>query len=91
MGANLGAGLFVTSVITGVVAYMSECRVNPISFYRDIIAYIVDLEHEIKSRLPFSTSCLFSSIRRSKCGKLSVSSSSTRFTFLLSIPAFYHD
>ena len=41
MGSNLGAGLFITTVITGVVAFMSECKVNPLSFYRDIITYIV--------------------------------------------------
>ena len=41
MGSNLGAGLFITTVITGVVAFMSECRVNPLSFFRDIITYIV--------------------------------------------------
>ena len=41
MGSNLGAGLFITTVITGVVAFMSECRVNPLSFFRDLITYIV--------------------------------------------------
>ena len=41
MGSNLGAGLFITTVITGVVAFMSECKVNPLSFYHDIITYIV--------------------------------------------------
>lgn len=41
MGSNLGAGLFITTVITGVVAFISECKVNPLSFYRDIITYIV--------------------------------------------------
>lgn len=42
MGSNLGAGLFITTVITGVVAFISDCKVNPLSFYRDIITYIVD-------------------------------------------------
>lgn len=41
MGSNLGAGLFITTVITGVVAFMSDCKVNPLSFYRDIVTYIV--------------------------------------------------
>ena len=41
MGSNLGAGLFITTVITGVVSFMSDCKVNPLSFYRDIITYIV--------------------------------------------------
>lgn len=40
-GSNLGAGLFITTVITGVVAFISDCKVNPLSFYRDIITYIV--------------------------------------------------
>ena len=30
-----------TTVITGVVAFISDCKVNPLSFYRDIITYIV--------------------------------------------------
>ena len=42
MGSNLGAGLFITTVITGVVAFLNECKVSPLSFYRDIITYIVD-------------------------------------------------
>ena len=42
MGSNLGAGLFITTVITGVVAFINECKVSPLSFYRDIITYIVD-------------------------------------------------
>ena len=28
-------------MITGVVAFISDCKVNPLSFYRDIITYIV--------------------------------------------------
>lgn len=47
MGSNLGAGLFITTVITGVVAFMSECKVNPLSFYRDIITYIVSSLHYV--------------------------------------------
>ena len=50
MGSNLGAGLFITTVITGVVAFMSECRVNPLSFFRDLITYIVCLRRSLSNR-----------------------------------------
>ena len=51
MGSNLGAGLFITTVITGVVAFMSECRVNPLSFFRDLITYIVPVFEEAEGQV----------------------------------------
>lgn len=69
MGSNLGAGLFITTVITGVVAFMSECRVNPLSFFRDIITYIVKLNMRLNRRCPRCISSSCSSTRRSSCGR----------------------
>ncbi|KAK8794984.1 hypothetical protein WA588_003835 [Blastocystis sp. NMH] len=41
VGANMGAGMFITSVIAGCVAVFSNCEINKSSFLRDIIFYLV--------------------------------------------------
>ena len=39
VGANVGAGLFVTTVVAGSIAIFSNCEVNKRAFLRDIIFY----------------------------------------------------
>ena len=40
VGANTGAGMFVTSVVAGLIAVTSNCVVNKRAFLRDILFYI---------------------------------------------------
>lgn len=39
VGANVGAGMFVTTVVAGCVAVFSNCEVNRRAFLRDSIFY----------------------------------------------------
>ena len=41
VGANVGAGLFITTVVAGSVAVFSNCEVNKRAFLRDIIFYTI--------------------------------------------------
>ena len=40
VGANVGAGMFVTTVVAGCVAVFSNCEVNRRAFLRDSIFYL---------------------------------------------------
>lgn len=40
VGANLGAGVFLTTVVAGCVAVCSDCQVNKRAFSRDIFFYM---------------------------------------------------
>ena len=40
VGANTGAGMFVTSVVAGLIAVTSNCNVNKRAFLRDVLFYI---------------------------------------------------
>lgn len=39
VGANVGAGLFITTIVAGSVAVFSNCEVNKHAFLRDILFY----------------------------------------------------
>lgn len=41
VGANVGAGMFVTSIVAGCVAVFSDCVVNRRAFIRDSLFYLV--------------------------------------------------
>ena len=41
VGANVGAGMFVTSIVAGCVAVFSDCVVNRRAFVRDSLFYLV--------------------------------------------------
>lgn len=41
VGANMGAGMFITSVVAGCVSVFSNCEINKASFLRDILFYFV--------------------------------------------------
>lgn len=41
VGANVGAGMFVTSIVAGCVAVFSDCVINRRAFIRDSVFYLV--------------------------------------------------
>ena len=41
VGANIGAGVFVSTVVAGLVSFVSVCEINRRAFLRDIIFYII--------------------------------------------------
>ena len=43
VGANVGAGMFVTSIVAGCVAVFSDCVVNRRAFIRDSLFYLVGI------------------------------------------------
>ena len=47
VGANLGAGVFLTTVVAGCVAVCSNCEVNKRAFTRDISFYICCVDYLI--------------------------------------------
>ena len=47
VGANVGAGLFITTVVAGSVAVFSNCEVNKHAFLRDILFYTLCITYLI--------------------------------------------
>ena len=47
VGANVGAGMFVTSIVAGCVAVFSDCVVNRRAFIRDSLFYLVCIIYPI--------------------------------------------
>ena len=47
VGANVGAGLFITTVVAGSVAVFSNCEVNKHAVLRDILFYTLCITYLI--------------------------------------------